>query len=138
MQLPEWPPLFRDAWEANAPSTEARSSYRSERQHLAAWLGEYDTAGYYGRKTPGRDARFFYTHFNDAYGLAWLAEALGIEATRVREGMGAIEAAGTNVSAQAGAFRRIIDWNMIEPKVRARLDPKSISRRTLMRYRRPR
>ena len=119
--LPEWPQQFRRAWDELGASLRESKSYRSEREHLTAWLGEYGTSGYYGRKTPGRDARFFYTHFNDTYGLVWLAEALGVAPDTVKAGMAAVSAAGPNKSAQAGAFRRVIGWDQIEPLVRQRL-----------------
>lgn len=51
--------------------------YRSQKEQLLGWLGEYDGPGAYARKNPGRDARFFYNDLRCVEGLIWRAEALG-------------------------------------------------------------
>lgn len=111
------PPLYR---QVHGTSTNGKW-YRNERQHLKAWLSEYDGPGAYGRKHPGRDAKFFYNHFNDPYGLSWLAEALGVDEELVQRGMEAIEAASSRGSAKSGAFRKVVPWSMLEPLVLDRL-----------------
>lgn len=114
--LPEWPPVFTKEWEAAVGKRE-KKNYRSEQAHLDGWLSEYGGTGAYGRKNPGQDARFFYTHFKDYYGLAWLAEALGVDATRVCDGYAATKNAGKNLASQCGAFRRVIPWEDLEPLI---------------------
>lgn len=117
MGLDPWTPLCR---EVQARQTK-EFWFKHEREHLTGWLGDYGGPGAYGRKNPGKDARFFYNHFNDAWGLVWLAEALGVDEAAVAEGIEAIEAVADRGSARSGAFRKVVPWSAIEPLVRERL-----------------
>lgn len=115
--LSPWTPLYR---QVHAKSTKNKW-FRHEQEHLSGWLNEYDGPGAYGRMNPGRDAKFFYNHFNDPYGLSWLAEALGVQVALVQQGLDAVEAASSRGSAKSGAFRKVVPWSMIEPLVLKRL-----------------
>lgn len=121
--LPARQPIT-DAFEQNR----APSRWPSQRDHLLGWLAEYNGPGYYGRKTPGRDARFFYNHFKCAPGLLWLAEALGEEPVRLREAVARVEAAGGNLASQCGALRTAIPWARIEELLAARVLPHESAR----------
>lgn len=110
-------PLYR---QVHAKSTKGKW-FTNEREHLMGWLSEYDGPGAYARMNPGRDAKFFYNHFNDPYGLSWLAEALGVQGELVQQGIDAVEAASPRGSAKSGAFRKVVLWSEIEPLVLERL-----------------
>lgn len=110
--LPTRQPITDD-FESRHPLAK-RPWYSSQKQHLIGWLGEYGTGGAYNRQKPGQDAQHFYTHFQGAPGLLWLAEALGEEQDTLHRAVEAIEAAGTKGAAQCGAFRRVIPWTRIE------------------------
>lgn len=110
-RLPARQPIT-DAYEQAHPGQQ--SKWASQRDHLRGWLADYGSPGYYGRKNPGQDARFFYTHFKCAPGLLWLAEALGEDPVRLGEALTRVEAAGENLAGQCGAFRAVIPWTRIE------------------------
>ncbi|MFF0613202.1 hypothetical protein ACFYUD_31500 [Nocardia tengchongensis] len=101
-----------DAYERAHPGRQ--SKWESQRDHLKGWLADFDGPGYYGRKNPGRDARFFYIHFKCAPGLLWLAEALGEDPVRLQEAVAHAKLAGANLASQCGAFRAVIPWTRIE------------------------
>jgi hypothetical protein len=91
-----------------------------QKQHLDGWLREYGSPGYYGRQRPGQDARHFYTHFKCAPALLWLAEGLGEDHERLRQGCAAIAAAGANDARQCGAFRTVVPWERLLDLLEAR------------------
>ncbi|MCK0517649.1 hypothetical protein [Williamsia sp. DF01-3] len=93
--------------------------YKSQKEHVEGWLGQYNSPGFYNRQSFDRDARFFYTHFKCAAGLLWLAEALGEDPKTVGRAVSAVEAAGKNPASQCGALRRIISWQRIEELIEA-------------------
>ena len=92
----------------------SRAWYTSQREHLLGWLAEYPGPGAYGRANSDRSAAFVYNHFQCAPGLAWLAEAAGIDAALVSAGCDAARAAGRCSAAQCGAFRRVVSWALVE------------------------
>ena len=94
--------------------------YSSQKEHLMGWLDQYGTPGAYNRKNPGQDARHFYTHFQCAPGLLWLAEALGEDQTTLERGVRAIQEAAPKGAAQCGAFRQVVPWTRIEVLLRAK------------------
>jgi hypothetical protein len=52
--------------------------HATHQAHLAGWVSEYNTAGYYGRSdTTVSDARTIYQRFACAQALIWLNEAAG-------------------------------------------------------------
>ena len=97
----------------------SRAWYTSQREHLLGWLAEYGGPGAYGRANPDRSAAFVYNHFQCAPGLAWLAEAVGVDATLVSAGCDAARAARPRSAAQCGAFRRAVPWALIESALSA-------------------
>ncbi|MGV9663782.1 hypothetical protein [Nocardia niigatensis] len=127
-RLPARQPIT-DAYERAHPGRQ--SKWESQRDHLKGWLTDFDGPGYYGRKNPGRDARFFYTHFKCAPGLLWLAEALGEDPVRLQEAVAQVELAGANLASQCGAFRTVIPWTRIEELLAAHNRPGLLRRATL-------
>lgn len=121
LTLPEHLPIT-DEFEASDRAERARKpvTYRSQREHIERWLAEYDTRGYYNRRTPGGGAKNFYNRFKCAGGLIWVAEALGIPDVALRDAIEAVDAAPRNPAAECGAFRRVIPWAVIEPLLDAR------------------
>lgn len=87
--------------------------WRSQQEHVVAWLHEIDGPGAYDRSSRGLGARHFYTHFQCAPGLLWVAEALGEDADVVHA---AARAAGGwgRPATQCAAIRRVIPWSRIE------------------------
>lgn len=109
-RLPPRQPLT-DAFECYPDTSSQRFS--SQKEHLLGWLAGYDGPGAYNRKNPGKDARFFYTHFRCAPGLLWLAEALGEDPATLADGIEQVKAARPNPSSQCAAFRRVVPWERI-------------------------
>lgn len=120
-RLPESLPIT-DVYEASDRAERARKdvSYWSQRQHIARWLAEYNSPGFYGRKTSGRDAKFFYNHFKCVAGLIWLAEAVGIPSATLRDGVIAVGAGSRNPASECGAFRKVVPWSSLERRLRER------------------
>ena len=86
----------------------SRPWYRDQREHLLGWLGEYGGPGAYGRTGgAGRDAAFFWTHFQCAPGLAE-AEAAGGPGDGLLLACQAAGLSGSNHAAQCAAVRRVI------------------------------
>ncbi|MEJ7648697.1 MAG: hypothetical protein WKF57_06660 [Nakamurella sp.] len=117
MRFREAQPLT-DAYEAKHSSGRVRTVwYRSQREHLHGFWGEYDSPGAYGRSKPGQGAKFAYNHLRCVPGLMWLAEAVGVDKHLIVEGIEAVEAAGSNLSSQCAAFRRQVPWALIEERL---------------------
>ena len=121
-RLSENTPMLAATLEAHLHEAGQRSVwYRTQKEHLQGWLREYDGPGAYGRKGGfGRDAKFFYNHFQCAPGLFWLAEAAGVADERLRAAVAAVEGAGQNNARQCAALRREIPWAMVEAKLLAK------------------
>ncbi len=64
--------------------------WSDEQAHLDGWLAEYDDPGYYNRAGHNYDAKYFYNHFQDGYGLMWLAEAVGVDRSVLEQGASAM------------------------------------------------
>lgn len=114
LKLPAHLPIT-DEFEGRGCSDDGlrRAWYTTQRQHIAGWLSEYDTPGFYNRKKPGGGARNFYNRFKCAAGLLWLAEALGVSAQTLHTAVAAIDAAPRNPASECGAFRKVVPWSMI-------------------------
>ena len=100
------------------------SGWGDQQAHLDGWLAEYDGPGYYNRSGHGYDARHFYNHFQDGYGLLWLAEAVGVDRSIVEQGAAAISMEGKqNVrpGTRAAAFRKVCPWVLVEERIRMHL-----------------
>lgn len=92
--------------------------YRSQKEHWLGWLAEYDGAGAYGRKVhKGKDARFIYNHIQCAPMLFWLAEAVGVDGSRLNETYTRVIEAPSKNASQCGALRKVISWDDIAPKL---------------------
>lgn len=116
------PQSVTDAFERRRPAT-GNVWYTSQKEHLLGWLGDYHTPGAYGRQTPGKDAKHFYTHFQCVQGLMWLAEALGEDEVTLKRAIQEVDAAGRNSAAQSGAFRRVVPWSRIEALIKQTQSP---------------
>lgn len=93
--------------------------YRSQKEHWLGWLAEYEGSGAYGRKvTTGRDARFIYNHIQCAPMLFWLAEAVSIDDMVLTSSFEAVISAPKRNASQCAAFRKLVDWDMIEPQLK--------------------
>lgn len=121
-RLPADTPLLAATLEADVTKSGVRTVwYKTQKEHLQGWLREYSGPGAYGRKGGfGRDAEFFYNHFQCAPGLFWLAEAAGVPKDLLMAAVTAVEAAGPNYARQCGALRRKIPWSEVEAKLQAR------------------
>lgn len=98
------------------------SGWTDEQAHLDGWLAEYDGPGYYNRAGRNHDARFFYNHFQDGYGLMWLAEAVGVERSVLEAGARAMyEKREARPASGAAAFRKVCPWPLVEARVKALL-----------------
>lgn len=98
---------------ADTPVVDPKKWYLTQKQHWIGWLGEYHTAGYYGRKsTEKRDARYAYNHIVEPKMLLWLIEAAGLPAATVRKAKkGAAQ--GKTMMAQSAAIRRLVHWDEV-------------------------
>lgn len=121
--LPEALPLT-DAFEgrtmAGYPGPEV-PWYRSQKEHLIGFIGDYNGPGAYNRSGFDGTARDWYQRFQCAPGLLWLAEALGEDRETLRAGIEAIRAAGPHSASQCGAFRKVVPWARIEVLLRPHL-----------------
>jgi hypothetical protein len=102
-----------------------RESKSSERDHVLNWLAEYQSPGYYGRQGLDRTARQFYQGFQDAFGLLWVAEALGVEEAVLSRGVAAIQATPGRPGSRAAAFRQVCPWALVEARVQLALEAHS-------------
>ena len=92
--------------------------YTNQKEHWIGWLSEYDGPGAYGRATgQARTAAFVYNHIQCVPMLAWLAEAAGVSSDLVRQGCDAA-ATKTRDASQCGAFRKIVQWSVVESRFR--------------------
>lgn len=115
-RLPADTPMLAATLEAHVAGLKDRGVwYRTQKEHLQGWLRDYSGPGAYGRKGgPGRDAKFFYNHFQCAPGLFWLAEAAGVANPKLKAAVAAVTAAGPNLARQCAALRREIPWSEVE------------------------
>jgi len=88
--------------------------YKSQKEHWLGWLSEYDGPGFYNRQNAKRSAQFVYNHINCAPMVLWLGEASGISKTKVFKAKRAALSAGSALSSQCAAIRKVIPWRMIE------------------------
>lgn len=84
--------------------------YHSQKEHLQAWLGQYDGPGAYGRANWDRSAEFVYNHFQCVEGLVWLSEALDVDRKKILAACEKVRISGTRSATQCGVFRRHIPW----------------------------
>lgn len=98
---------------ADAPVADPKKWYLTQKQHWIGWLGEYHTAGAYGRQVGDkRDARYAYNHIVEPKMLLWLIEAAGLPAATVRKAKkGAAQ--GKTMMAQSAAIRRLVHWDEV-------------------------
>jgi hypothetical protein len=95
--------------------------YEHQKEHLLGWLAEYGGPGGYNRQGgQGRDARFFYNHFQCVPGLVWFAEAAGIY-VRLEKGSSLALGAGPNFARQSALFRKAVTWETIEKAIKLQI-----------------
>ncbi|MGD1082373.1 MAG: hypothetical protein ABR881_28985 [Candidatus Sulfotelmatobacter sp.] len=94
--------------------------YVSQKQHWLGWLTEYDSPGYYGRKSRGQSAEFAYNHIMCPPMLLWLAEASGVAKKKVIEANKAAFAVRPTLASQCSAIRKIVPWTTIELRLTRR------------------
>lgn len=119
-RLPASQPLAEelDQWILESPvgMNELRN-FRNQKEHLVGWLLEYNTRGYYGRRSLDGDAKAAYQRLQSAPALLWLAEALGEDPGVLDQAVKAVKAAPARKSSQCGALRKVIPWGRIEELV---------------------
>lgn len=99
---------------AGGPHDGPFKQYRSQKEHWLRWLGEYHTAGHYGRKRVVDDARYAYNHIVEPKMLLWLIAAVGVDRRRVgsaKRAIGALQ--GEYLTRQAAAVRREAPWHVV-------------------------
>lgn len=105
----------------DAPGIYPGKWYSTQHEHWLGWLDEYHSPGAYGRRVDrSRDARYAYNHIVEWKMLVWLAGAAGVDEPLV---VSARKAAARASSMQAGAaaVRRIVPWDVLEPRLRSKL-----------------
>lgn len=96
---------------SDPPVHNPRKWYRTQKEHWIGWLSEYDTPGAYNRKTTSpQDAQSVYNRIVEPKMLLWLAEAAGVDPSKVEE---AKRQAGTATSMMQASGRvcRLIPWH---------------------------
>ena len=118
-RLPEATPIAAHFEAAIAARKDRKKDvwYNSQKEHWLGWLGEYDGPGYYDRKTWDVTAEQVYNRVVNPAMLVWLAEASGVPRSLVEEGSEAALSAPSNMSAQSGAIRRVIPWDLIRQRL---------------------
>lgn len=92
--------------------------WSDEQAHLDGWLAKYDGPGYYNRAGHAYDAGHFYQHFQDGYGLMWLAEAVGVSRSILEQGAAAMkDKRGQRPGTVSAAFRRVCPWALVEEHI---------------------
>ena len=86
--------------------------WTSQREHVVNWLNELAGPGAFNRRSRGLGAKHFYTHFQCAPGLLWVAEALGEDADVVRQAADTAGGLGRPAS-HCAAVRSTIPWTRI-------------------------
>jgi hypothetical protein len=88
--------------------------YKTQKEHWLGWLGEYHSAGAYGRQTvKKRDARFAYNHIVEPKMLLWIIEAAGVDPIAVSAAKNAAVKSST-MQGKSAAIRRIVPWETLE------------------------
>ncbi len=98
---------------ADAPVADPNKWYTTQKQHWIGWLGEYHTAGAYGRQTgQARDARYAYNHIVEPKMLLWLMGAAGVPMAAQKRARSAASK-GKTMMAQSAAIRREVPWEQV-------------------------
>jgi hypothetical protein len=88
--------------------------YLTQKEHWLGWLGQYHTAGAYGRQTGvDRDARFAYNHVVNPGLLLYLIKAIPLEENLIAAAEHACNNSGKTMMAQSGAIRKVAPWSVI-------------------------
>ena len=97
----------------DAPVSNPKKWYLTQKEHWIGWLSEYNGPGAYGRKTGvHRDAKFAYNHVVQPELLLYLATASGVDGELVAAANRAFENRKSLMQA-AGAIRAIIPWETV-------------------------
>lgn len=86
----------------------------TEREHMVDWFQKNETLGSssYSRKSPNKSACICYNRLMNAASLLWIAEAVGVDESTIKQAYEAAVAAGDYRRA-CSAIRKIIPWDMI-------------------------
>lgn len=96
---------------ADEPVIDPKKWYHTQKQHWIGWLGEYHTAGAYGRQVvEKRDARYAYNHIVEPKMLLWLIEAAGLSEATVKKAK-KLAGQGKTMMQQSAAIRRLVEWD---------------------------
>ena len=93
--------------------------YESQHEHWQGWLGEYLSAGPYGRKGRRNDARFAYHHINCPPMLVWPACASGVAPSTIRRASAEARSRKSPQSQCAG-IRRHVPFEVMSAALRGR------------------
>lgn len=105
---------------ADPPVHDPRKWYRTQKEHWIGWLEEYAGPGAYGRKTKSpTNAKRVYNRIVEYRMLLWLAEAAGVDPTKVGEARRQATTA-TSLQQASGRVRRLIPWEDVQAALAAR------------------
>lgn len=105
---------------SDPPVDDPRKWYRTQKEHWIGWLEEYDGPGAYDRKaTSPTDAKRVYNRIVEYRMLLWLAEAAGVDPSKVREARSQA-ATATSLQQASGRVRRLIPWEDVQAALAAR------------------
>lgn len=102
-----------DGYEALALQR-GESHWSSQQEHMVGWFEGQSShgSGQYTRTTPNRSARTAYNRLLSAFGLLWIAEALGEEPGVVQKAADAARAE-PDYRRRCGQIRRVVPWSRI-------------------------
>lgn len=105
---------------SDPPVHNPRKWYRTQKEHWIGWLNDYDTPGAYNRKTTSpEDAQGVYNRIVEPKMLLWLAEAAGVDPSKVGEAKRQAGAA-TSMMQASGRVRRLIPWQDVQAALTTR------------------
>ena len=88
--------------------------YRSQKEHWLGWLGQYHTAGAYGRKADNEyDAKHAYNHAVNPGLVLYLVEAIPLSDEVISAARMAEAESGPTMMAKVGAIRKVVPWGVI-------------------------
>lgn len=89
-------------------------NYDSHHEHWVRWVGDMDTAGFYGRKRPAPDdARAIYNRIQNAGMLVWLAEAAGVRSAMI-ESVVTYATLKRPLATRCALIRDRLPWGIVE------------------------
>jgi hypothetical protein len=95
------------------PVVNPKKWYTTQKEHWLGWLGEYHTAGAYGRQTSvRRDAEYAYNHVVQVEMLLYLIDAARVDRKLVTKARSEASR-GKTLMQKSALVRKVVPWSVI-------------------------